>query len=284
VFVSDFPIIETAFYNPRTIFIEADDNLKRYKCVKIIKCKMSDCSELPFFPKHETIHLQNHPEIRVTFFEPKFSQSHYNYQNVSISSNACTLIAVLMASYCRHERIIINKPDNVINVRLIYLLAYSILDGNKIHEELKTKGTLDNFNLTVPEAMKFAGYRAEGLTEWKSMIYMESLFQSLYANIKSNLSEWNKSNKSKYNPDLYIILIADNRSVLFILQKETVTLVDSHQHSDNKGAFIAVALRERFNILCLWYGHIINKCYKCDPSLYELSFLYFQSKDYSQQQ
>jgi hypothetical protein len=158
------------------------------------------------------------------------------------------------------------------------------LDGNKIHEELKTKGTLDNFNLTVPEAMKFAGYRAEGLTEWKSMIYMESLFQSLYANIKSNLSEWNKSNKSKYNPDLYIILIADNRSVLFILQKETVTLVDSHQHSDNKGAFIAVALRERFNILCLWYGHIINKCYKCDPSLYELSFLYFQSKDYSQQQ
>lgn len=147
---------------------------------------MSDCSELPFFPKHETIHLQNHPEIRVTFFEPKFSQSHYNYQNVSISSNACTLIAVLMASYCRHERIIvsnkhqqisafhfhsqINKPDNVINVRLIYLLAYSILDGNKIHEELKTKGTLDNFNLTVPEAMKFAGYRAEGLTEWVTII------------------------------------------------------------------------------------------------------------------
>jgi hypothetical protein len=53
---------------------------------------------------------------------------------------------------------------------------------------------------------------------------MESLFQSLYANIKSNLSEWNKSNKSKYNPDLYIILIADNRSVLFILQKETVSV------------------------------------------------------------
>ncbi|RZC35112.1 uncharacterized protein BDFB_000901 [Asbolus verrucosus] len=257
---------------------------------------MSDYSELPFFPKNETIHLQNHPEIRVTFFEPKFSQSHYNYQNVSISSNACTLIAVLMASYCKHEMIIINKPDKCINVRLIHLLAYSILDGNKIHENLKANGTLDNFNLTVPEAMKFAGYRAEGLVEWvtklttirpcstKSMIYMESLFHSLYANIKTNLIEWSKTIKNKYNnPDLYIILIADNRSVLFILQKETVTLVDSHQHSDNKGAFIAVSSTEKFNILCLWYSHIINKCYKCDPSLYELSFLYFHNKENSQQ-
>ncbi|EFA03775.1 hypothetical protein TcasGA2_TC013886 [Tribolium castaneum] len=243
---------------------------------------MCDCSELPFFPKYETINLQSHPEIRVTHFEPKFSQSHYNYQNVSVSSNACTLIAILMASYCRHERIIINKPDEPVNPRLIYLLAYSILDGNKIHEELKAKGTLDNFNLTVPEAMKYAGYRAEGLTEWKSMIYMESLFQSLYGNIKSNLSEWCKSNKSKSNPDLYIILIADNRSVLFILQKDTVTLVDSHQHSDSKGALLAVGLREKFNILCLWFAHIVNKCYKCDPGLYELSFLYFKSKEYKQ--
>lgn len=60
---------------------------------------------------------------------------------------------------------------------MIYLLAYSILDGNKIHEELKSKGILDNFNLTVPEAMKFAGYRAEGLTEW--VILVTLIFNSL---------------------------------------------------------------------------------------------------------
>lgn len=48
---------------------------------------------------------------------------------------------------------------------------------------------------------------------------MESLFQSLWSNIKTNLHEWHKT---KSNSDLYIILIANNRSVLFILQKNTV--------------------------------------------------------------
>lgn len=49
---------------------------------------------------------------------------------------------------------------------MIYLLAYSMLDGNKIHESLKAKGSLNSVNLTVPEAIKYAGNRANGLIEW----------------------------------------------------------------------------------------------------------------------
>lgn len=70
---------------------------------------------------------------------------------------------------------------------------------------------------------------------------MESLFHSLYGNIKSNLSEWYKSNKSKTNSDLFIILIADNRSVLFILQKETVS-----ETNFNK-IFLIILLSGNFN-------------------------------------
>lgn len=41
-----------------------------------------------------------------------------------------------------------------------------MLEGNKVHETLKSKGTLDDINLTVPEAMKFAEKSVAGLTEW----------------------------------------------------------------------------------------------------------------------
>lgn len=49
---------------------------------------------------------------------------------------------------------------------MIYVLGHSMLEGNKMHETLKSKGTLSNINLTVPEAIKYAGRSAAGLTEW----------------------------------------------------------------------------------------------------------------------
>lgn len=41
-----------------------------------------------------------------------------------------------------------------------------MLEGNKLHETLKSKGTLSDINLTVPEAIKFTGNKALGLAEW----------------------------------------------------------------------------------------------------------------------
>lgn len=69
---------------------------------------MSNCLKLPFFPKYENLFLNAEQTIRITFFESKFSQNSYNYQNVSTTSNACTLIVVLMASYCRFEGITVS--------------------------------------------------------------------------------------------------------------------------------------------------------------------------------
>lgn len=61
-------------------------------------------SEIPFFPQYETL-LLNEGKLRVSWFEANFSQSHYNVQNSTRGSNACTLIAVLMAAKCHQCKV-----------------------------------------------------------------------------------------------------------------------------------------------------------------------------------
>lgn len=41
-----------------------------------------------------------------------------------------------------------------------------MLEGNRIHEELKLRNVLKHINLNVPEAIKYAGNQASKMTEW----------------------------------------------------------------------------------------------------------------------
>ncbi|KAJ8920779.1 hypothetical protein NQ315_004920 [Exocentrus adspersus] len=238
---------------------------------------VSDCTVLPFFPKYDLEYLCEN-KIRITWFESKFSQSHYNIHNTSKASNACTLIAVLMASKCNQYKVTINGPQKCLNIRLIQLFAESILEGNRIHEELKQKNMLKHINLNVPEAIKFAGKEASQMTEWRSEVFMESLNKSLFDNIRKHWREWVKPKSETETLDMYIILVADSRTVLFLIQmkSDSVTLVDSHQHSSEKGAFIAISPRSKLKLLCEWYNYVLSTFYGSEPSLYELSFLYFK--------
>lgn len=110
---------------------------------------------------------------------------------------------------------------------------------------------------------------------------MEPLSETLFENIKTNWKEWmslkNSPCKSK---DLYIILVADCRTVLFYIQQITdmIILIDSHQHSANKGACIAVSRRSHLRKMCQSFCNMLTRCYQSDPKLYELSFLYFQDQ------
>ncbi|XP_066141145.1 uncharacterized protein [Euwallacea fornicatus] len=233
--------------------------------------------ELPFFPEYETQHI-GEGIIRITWFESKFCQSHYNIHNRTNGSNACTLIAILMASKCHQYNVIINHPHKSLNIRLIHLLAMSMLEGNKLHEELSNKRLLKNINLNIPEALKYTEDKIANLVEWKSSIYMQRLSTSLCENIKRNYKEWLKQHKGTVE-DLYVALIADIRTVLFLFQKKsnTITLFDSHQHSmEAAGALIAITTRDQLAQLCFWFIDMVRKCYNSDPSLYELSFLYFE--------
>ncbi|XP_018571340.1 uncharacterized protein LOC108911014 [Anoplophora glabripennis] len=240
---------------------------------------VSDSIDLPFFPKYDIEYVFDE-KIRVTWFESHFSQSHYNVHNTSKGSNACTLIAVLMASKCNQYKVVINGPQKCLNIRLIQLLASSMLEGNRIHEELKLRNVLKHINLNVPEAIKYAGKQASKMTEWKSEVYMEPLNKSLFDNIRKNWKEWVRPNSETEKLDMYIILVADSRTVLFLIQTktDTVTLVDSHQHSSEKGAFIAISRRSKLKLLCQWYNEVLSKFYDSEPLLYELSFLYFKQK------
>lgn len=53
--------------------------------------------ELPFFPSYET-QLYSDDNLRVIWFESAFSQSHYNSGRTTNGSNACTIIAILVAA------------------------------------------------------------------------------------------------------------------------------------------------------------------------------------------
>ncbi|KAJ8941094.1 hypothetical protein NQ314_010499 [Rhamnusium bicolor] len=186
---------------------------------------VSDSTELPFFPKYETEYIYE-DKIRITWFESNFSQSHYKFHNTrsSKASNACTLIVVLMAAKCNQYKVVVNGPQKCLNIRLIQLLAASMLEGNRIHDNLKIKNVLKHINLNVPEAIKFGGKQTSDMTEWKSEVYMEQLSKSLFENIRKNWKEWVKPSSETENLDMYIILVADSRTVLFLIQIKTDTV------------------------------------------------------------
>lgn len=234
---------------------------------------------LPFFPEYGS-QLSCDDHLRVTWFEPDFSQCRYNFENSICSSNACTLIVLLVAYKCSREKIQLTGPGRSVNYYLIKALAESMLEGNEIHDDLKRKGALPHINLTVPEAITFAATRVNGIKEWKSMLYMECLSSTLYDNLKKNWNEWQKTSMFKQHQDLYVVLICSSRSVLFIINpnKNTVTLIDSHQHTCSKGALIAVASRQKTKYLCNFFCQVMSEYYKSASNLYELSMLYFRRR------
>lgn len=57
------------------------------------------------------------------------------------------------------------------------------------------------------------------------MLYLEPLSSTLFDNMKKNIMDWMTSSHSKHHPDLYVILITESRSVLFIIQDSTDTVI-----------------------------------------------------------
>ncbi|XP_017772698.1 PREDICTED: uncharacterized protein LOC108559843 [Nicrophorus vespilloides] len=234
---------------------------------------------LPFFPRYDSETICQ-DKLRVTWFEIDFSQSRYNFENKVCGSNACTLIVLLVAAICNRENVQCFGPNKQINYYVIRALGRAMLYGNEIHAVLKDKGSLENINLTIPEAIRFSGKKVSGIKEWKSVLYMQSLINTLHVNLNAHWNEWKKSAHSRKHADLYIVLISDSRSVLFIINdiQGTVTLVDSHQHTTTKGALVAAVNQDNLRCLCAWLSHIMFKYHHTLPNLYELSFLYFRKK------
>lgn len=137
----------------------------------------------------------------------------------------------------------------------------------------------------------------------KCAFYTSCLGTSLYYHLKKHVKEWYTTPMYKDHPDLYIIIIADQRSVLLVYQDDVdlvtfptnsyfemifpfifrlqISLFDSHTHLEN-GAVIAQVPRIRLKALCFWFAGMIQEYFKSDPDCYELSFLYYSHQSFLQ--
>ncbi|XP_049775538.1 uncharacterized protein LOC126458411 isoform X2 [Schistocerca serialis cubense] len=215
-------------------------------------------------------------DVIIWWFPRDFSQSRIG--DKCTGSNACTLIALLVAHQCYKDNINISPGEQRLSSHIITALAESIMEGNEIHRQLLQKGNLQYLNMTVPEAMAAAKSKIKFITEWRSYVYLLDLGASLYEQMNDTLADWFRNPPARKGSELFVILIAENRSVLFVFQKDQnkVTLIDTHQHL-NHGAVIAQVETPNLEALCAWYAVLLRKCYAARPECYELSFLYFKS-------
>lgn len=117
-------------------------------------------------------------------------------------SNACTLIALLMASNMHKSKIsvecLFSSPTTI---RLTELFSDAILKGNAIHQDLfKTSSHLQNTNLTVPEAMHAGKLFLGTLTEWVKILlcltfskFILFYFSIIYRKVQFILMIWEMS-------------------------------------------------------------------------------------------
>jgi len=83
-------------------------------------------------------------------------------------SNACTIIALLMASNVHNSNIRIKCLfESSTKEHLAKLFSHAILEGNAIHYDLfKDNNLTQDTNLTLPEAMNAGKSSLGTLTEW----------------------------------------------------------------------------------------------------------------------
>ncbi|KAL1456143.1 hypothetical protein WDU94_000893 [Cyamophila willieti] len=214
--------------------------------------------------------------LDIVWLPESFSQS--KFTNSTKGSNACTLIVLLLSKQIesmdrrnkkREDFLAMDSEESELNLEILYILAESILQGNLLHEQLLAQNTVNHMNLSIPEAINAGGHHLTSIKEWNSFLLLKDLEDSLYSELNEKLSHC----MSKFPQRIiYVILIALNRSVLFVIERRhsRISLIDSHQHAPY-GSVIVQTQPPYLENLCSWYcSQLRHKC-----SMYELSFMYF---------
>ncbi|CAH1738846.1 uncharacterized protein LOC114122463 isoform X1 [Aphis gossypii] len=226
----------------------------------------------------ENFKFVNKHGIHFMWYPATFSQSRLGNTS-SKGSNACTIIALLMATNINTSNIRVNCLfTSPAKNSLTELFTDAILNGNAIHQNLfKNSSSSQNTNLTVPEAMKAGESSLGTMAEWKSSVYFNDIKINLYAEMNRYIIEWYTNPPCCQPNNLYIILIAHNKAILIVIQLDTnsVLLIDSHQHSSH-GALICQSRISKLENLCVWYSKMLCDSAGSNPNAYELSFLYFK--------
>lgn len=114
---------------------------------------------------------------------------------------------------------------------------------------------------------------------------MEPLGETLTKNLLPVIVEFehNPPERKVANTNLYAVLVADGRSVLFVYQPETgkVTLIDSHAHTRcMAGGVIAQSRFGDLEQLCNWFCAMLTQAFERGSRVhpYEIAFLYFREQ------
>lgn len=114
---------------------------------------------------------------------------------------------------------------------------------------------------------------------------MEPLGDSLTENLLPVIIDFehNPPEGKRPNTDLYAVLVADGRTVLFVCQPETgkVTMIDSHAHTRClAGAVIAQARIGDLDQLCIWFCAMLTQAFERGSRVhpYEIAFLYVKDQ------
>ncbi|XP_046393475.1 uncharacterized protein LOC124161243 [Ischnura elegans] len=214
--------------------------------------------------------------VHIWWFPEDFTQERIGEK--SLGSNACTVIILLVAQTL-HELAdwsIEFEENSPFQFILIQLLKNSIRKGNELYKSFRKENQIKAINLNIPESISAIGPEIKDLTEWQTSIYLMDLGDTLFNNLVDGIKDW-ESVQPPYNPELYVILIAGNHSVLWVFQdnQNKVLLIDTHGHN-GKGAVVASVYFSELKSLCHWYHSQMLHCYNSQPKCYELTYFYFR--------
>lgn len=102
---------------------------------------------------------------------------------------------------------------NPVSVNLLQRLS-----GNALHEHLLARRTLSHTNLSIPEAISVGEKHLDCIKEWNSYICLKDMATSLHEELKEKLSHCLASVPFG---NIYVVLIALNRSVLLVVERNS---------------------------------------------------------------
>ncbi|XP_023317982.1 uncharacterized protein LOC106651565 [Trichogramma pretiosum] len=242
--------------------------------------KMSTLSALPI---PDYCQVEHYYGVTAYWFASNFTQS--RYPNNQESSQACTLICLLVSSGVAQAKLHIG-PESY-NDLLTQVIAESIISGNRAYDRIMCRRLVKHHHLSVTDALKYCCPELCHMREWKWNVYHDNFEEQLVVNMNWFLEQWDRLD---WQPDyLFMVLISNGRTVLFIFPKATKSAIffDSHGHPDpngshsnsGRGIVVAQTARQNLEILVEWFIFKVIRPYtNANPVNYELACLYYTRK------
>ncbi|XP_075160342.1 uncharacterized protein LOC142233326 [Haematobia irritans] len=240
--------------------------------------------------------FEQHNHVNIWWFPKNFCQSTFGEYRRS-GTNSCTVISLILANKISKELVFAEGlpthtlPPN----RAVEIFANAMNEGNRIYGSLfdRTDISPDGSekrrapNLNIPEAITALAGQINSefqLQEWfythlmanpTKESYMRTVSTRIADVIKLAIRLFNRSFTNEGGNNLFIALIADNRTTVFVIEfpSNKIAFFDSHHHGRRGGSVIALCPIEYLEEIVNWFVHMAADIYHSRPTVYEISFL-----------